>query len=410
MSRLPRLVAAAFVLLLVSAAGARADEKNLFTNGGFEETLKGHPWMPAGWDTSRAGTETVFFGRDAFSAHSGGFGVSVANASTTLPLYHNWSQTIDVGPESWGKDLVLKVWTKSNGVDGRGYVLLQAFRDTVGKVARQLGVSRDVAGRRAGFPGVNDPIADLAWKRVTFDDPETDWVPREVRVYVAPTTNIVTARLGLYGTGQVMFDDVSLAMVDAQPAPEVPLNTNLLQNPGFEGSLLGWEVSMPPFPPFIADRDSTVAHTGKSSMHMFVKSGLVSGRTGVAQVFSNRALIGKRLRLTAFAKAESLQSQIGLQLFFHTTTGMKVEKSSMQVYGTTGWKPMIVESDVPPDTYEIWAWIMYTAPIPGHAYFDDLSLTVVGPANGQPTPDAWDPEPKKSSSSKVASKSKSRVR
>jgi hypothetical protein len=130
-------------------------------------------------------------------------------------------------------------------------------------------------------------------------------------------------------------------------------------------------------------------------MHFHCQDGLVSGRAGVAQVLVHRGLEGKRLRLTGFAKAESLQSQIGMQLFCHTRTGMKIEKSAMQVYGTADWTPIIVETDVPPETYAVWAWILYTAPIPGHAYFDDLSLQILGPATGAPTPSAWAPEAKR---------------
>src|SRR5947207_2252803 len=80
--------------VLTHAPAAQADGANLLLNPGFEDSLASHPWMPAAWDTSRGNTEMVFFGRDAFSAHSGKYGVSVANASATLPLWHNWSQSI----------------------------------------------------------------------------------------------------------------------------------------------------------------------------------------------------------------------------------------------------------------------------------------------------------------------------
>lgn len=402
-------VAALTASFVLAATHARAEGTNLLSNPGFEDGLASHDWMPAAWDTSRAGTETVFFGRDEYSAHTGKFGVSVANASNLLPLWHNWSQTIDISPDMWGKDLVMKVWTKNNGVDGRGYVLLQAFRDTVGKVARQLKTSREIASRRAGFPGVNDPVADLAWKRLSFDDTETDWVEREARVFLAPTVDLVTLRMGLFGTGQVMFDDASIELEPAAPPAELPLRTNLIQDPSFEGNTLAWELSTPPFPRFVAQRDTlTAAHTGKASMHFHCENGVVSGRAGVAQVIVNRGLAGKRVRLTGFAKAESLQSQIGLQIFCHTRTGMKLEKSTMQVYGNTDWKPLIVETDVPEDTYAIWAWIMYTAPVPGHAYFDDLSFEVLGPATGAPTPNDWSPPGSARGTKAAAPRSKSK--
>ena len=165
----------AIACMLAAAPGAHADGQNLLGNPGFEAPLGDHPWMPAAWDTSRGNTDMVFFGRDDFSAHTGKFGVSVANASATLPLWHNWSQTLDVSPDMWGKDIVLTVWTRNNGVEGRGYIGLQAYRDTVGKMAREWKTDRSSAGRRMMLSGVNDPIIDLGWKRESFSENTTDY-------------------------------------------------------------------------------------------------------------------------------------------------------------------------------------------------------------------------------------------
>ena len=129
------LCAATLVCLLGLAGAAHSQNRNLLGNPGFEDALGDHAWMPAAWDTSRGNTEMVFFGRDAFSARTGKFGLSVANASVTAPLWHNWSQTLYVTPDMWGKDLVFTVWSKSNGIDGRGYNSVQACRDTVGKMS-----------------------------------------------------------------------------------------------------------------------------------------------------------------------------------------------------------------------------------------------------------------------------------
>ncbi len=139
MSRRPALrIALALGALSACLAGPApaAPTGNLLANPGFENTMADQPWMPAAWDTSWSGMPTVFFGRDTLVAHSGRYSVSVANVSTLIPLWHNWSQTLVVGPEMWNKDVVLSVWTRSNGVQGRAYILLQAYRDTVGKMAR----------------------------------------------------------------------------------------------------------------------------------------------------------------------------------------------------------------------------------------------------------------------------------
>jgi hypothetical protein len=189
-----------------------------------------------------------------------------------------------------------------------------------------------------------------------------------------------------------MFDDASLTLETAEPAKLPPLRTNLLTDPGFEGNTLAWEISAPPWPPLVVGRDTTQAHSGRASLHFNQEVGIVAGTAGVAQVLTNRALSGSRLRLTAYAKAESLGSAIFVHLFCHTRTGFTHESSPQSVYGTMDWTKLVVEADVPPDTYDVWAWIQYTAPVPGHAYFDDASLEVLGPATGAPQPGLKVPE------------------
>ena len=116
------------------------------------------------------------------------------------------------------------------------------------------------------------------------------------------------------------------------------------------------------------------------------------GRTGAGQVICNRALSGKRLRLSAFAKSDTLGSSIYVHLFSHTKTGFDRASSQTTVYGTMDWTRLSVEADIPQDTYEVWAWIAYSSPVPGHAYIDDASLEVLGPATGKPTSDAIMPD------------------
>ena len=370
----------AVLALLVVEAPARAADKNLLVNPGFEQGVEGHEWMPAGWDTSRAGTETVIFTRDAYAAHTGSVGAGIANASTAMPLWHNWSQSIEVTPDMWNKDIVLTVWTKNNGVDGRGYVLLQCYRDTVGVLAKRWKLTRDQAGRRSGFAGVNDPVLDLGWKREAFVDRETEWVQRKLRLYLPPTTNFITVRLGLFGSGQVLYDDASLTLENPEKATVPPLRTNLLGDPGFEQGGIPWELSIPIYPDYTAQPDTLRPHSGSYAFHFNQEHGLVAGRAGVSQPFCNRALSGKRVRFSAFVRADSLRSQVFATLYFHTRTGSSSQISEARVSGTEDWTQLVVEGNAPKDTYTVWAVIELTAPVPGHAYVDDASFEVLGPA------------------------------
>lgn len=364
---------------------AAAPPVNRLENPGFEQGLSGHPWMPAGWDTSRAGLSSVFFGRDTLLAHGGQYAVTVANVSDLWPFSHNWSQAVLVGPNDWGKDALLTIWTRSTGVEGRAYVMLQAYRDTLSYEARRLGVPRDSTSMRMGIKPIDDPAFDLGWKRLVFVDGETPWVKREVRVFIPPLTNVVIVRCGLMGTGQVMLDDASLTFETAQPAPAIVNGQNLLKDPSFEEGGLDWEFSVPPYKNTTGRIDSTVAHTGRNSAYF--KSGdmgFITVRQGACQVVNNRNLGGKHVRMSGWFKCDSLVSTAYTLMFFNTPGGV-VEIPTKDTFSlTTGWVEATLEADTPKDTYSMWVWYQYNAPASGELHIDDCSLVVTGPATPKP--------------------------
>jgi hypothetical protein len=368
-----------------AASGAAAPARNLLSNPGFENAQPGHDWMPAAWDTSLSAMSTVFFARDTTLAHSGEYAISVANVSTLLPIWHNWSQTIVVGREMWGKDLVFSAWTRSNGVSGRGYILLQAYRDTVGKMAATWGVPRDTAMARMGIAMMNDLFVYLGARREYFSDHETDWVRREVRVYVPPSTNLLVVRCGLFGTGQVFFDDASLTAETARPPAPLPVGVNLLADPGFEGDGDDWEYSMPPYDEMRYERDTTEVHSGKASLRFTGGlMGMVKTRVGVGQLLHNRSVAGKRLRLSSWVKCDSLMSQAYIKLYATTLDRDEDIGAPRQIGNTTPWTKLTMEMDVPKNAYQVWAMLLYNGPSEGRVYFDDASLEVVGPAGTAP--------------------------
>jgi hypothetical protein len=378
----------ALALAAPSAPAASTPPGELLANPGFETPLGDHPWLPADWDTSLTSLPTVFFGRDTFLVHGGRYAVSVANSSTLIPTWHNWNQAVIVGPELWGKDLVLTVWTRSNGLDGRAYIMLQAYRDTIGKMAKIWGMPRDPAGKRLGVNKVDDPIQNLGWKRLYFSEPETDWVRREVRVFVPPTVNMVYVRCGLVGTGQVIFDDASLTAQPARPAPAATAGVNLLADPGFEGNGNDWEYSMPPYRGQRIDRDTMVVHSGRAAIrYASGEDGPFRARAGASQVLG-RELAGKHLRLTAWVKTDSLQRGMAYIRLYATSLsrGMVQSNPGESVSLTRDWTRLSTELDVPDDAYVVWAWAAYDAPSAGFVYYDDVSLEVLGPARGGAQP------------------------
>jgi hypothetical protein len=193
---------------------------------------------------------------------------------------------------------------------------------------------------------------------------------------------VVHARCGLVGTGQVIFDDASLRLVPAHPAAPLPLNTNLLADPGFEGDGNDWEYSMPPYSGLRIDRDTTQAHSGRACVR-FTSSmaGFVQSRMGVCQVLG-RGLAGKRVRLSCWVKTDSLMSsRTNMRLYCHSLSrGMVQSETGKSLSYTNDWTPLSFEMDVPSDAVEIWAWFAYFVPTTGVVYYDDTSLEVLGPA------------------------------
>ena len=384
------LLAVAPLLLLVLAsvaphaarAGSPPAEKTLLQNPGFERTLAGHDWMPAGWDTSMADLPTVFFGRDSFLVHSGKYAVSLANMSSAFPLGHNWNQTMLVGKETWGKTATFKVWTRSNGLEGRAYILLQAYRDTASKMSRIWGVDHDEALRRLQINKVDDPLLDLAWKRTSFDDPRTDWVEREARIVVPPGTNVMFVRCGLVGTGQMLFDDASLTLQSAPPPTRYARGENLFAEPGFEAHANAWDLAIPPFEDVRVEVDSTVAHSGRFSLRLSnFQNGIVDTRIGAGQPFVGRALRGQRVRLSAWLKGDSLRGIVYMKVYAHGLKSRLAQSTAGEMLSDTwDWRQVSIEYDVPDDAEEVWANIQARAPAVGRVWIDDARFEVLGPA------------------------------
>ena len=388
-------VLVALAIVSLSTAAFAAAPRNLLPNPGFETALPGHEWMPTAWDTSDAGTSTVFFGRDTLLRHSGHYGVSIANTSTVYVMGHNWSQTILVGREAWGKTATFSVWSYGAGQDGRAYILLQAYSDTVSKLARIWNVPRDEALRRFGVVQINDPIQNLGWKRVQFEGGTDSWVRREAKIYVPAGTNVLFVRCGLFGTGQVAFDDASLTLEPSGPAPDVPLGQNILIDPGFEAHGLEWEWSVPPFEGAHIACDSSVAHTGRMSM---LCEGMdhtpVSTRVGMCQPISGRLLAGKRVRLSGWFRGDSIAAECYAQIGWNNTVDSDRTTGGPTLHGTFDWTRVSIDMSIPANAEEVWAWLLFSAPATGRVWIDDASLEVLGvdtPVAPAPRPTAPSP-------------------
>ena len=391
LSTLAMLLLSSSALAAPAKAPAKAAApRELLQNGGFERAVSAGHWMAAGWDTSMADLPTVFFGRDSFLVHSGKYAVSVANMSDAFPMGHNWNQTILVGPETWGKVATFKAWVRNNGVEGRAYLLVQAYCDTASRMAEIWNVDHDEALKRLGINKIDDPLLDLGWDRAQFNEPLTDWVEREAVTFVPPGTNVMFVRCGLLGTGQVLFDDVSLTLKPAPAVTKPAPGRNLLTDPGFEDGGLSWDVAIPPYEGSKILVDSTVAHSGRRSIRLQdFWDGLVETRIGVGQSVLGRSLRGQRERLTGWLKGDSLVGTALVKIYSHGMKSRVVQSPGAELMsGTWDWKQLTIEMDIPEDSEIVWAHLQAIAPARGTVWIDDASFEVIGPARAAAKPPA----------------------
>ncbi len=199
-----------------------------------------------------------------------------------------------------------------------------------------------------------------------------------------PGTNVIFVRAGLIGTGQVFFDDASLTLVPAPPATKPAVGENLYADPGFEQGGLAWDMAIPPYEGSKVTLDSTIAHTGRNSLRLSdFWDGLVEARIGVGQPFEGRALRGKRVRLTAWFKGDSLLGTAFVKIYAQGLKSRVTQSPGAELLSETwDWKPLSIELDIPPDAELVWANIQALAPARGTVWVDDASFEVVGPAKG----------------------------
>jgi hypothetical protein len=370
----PWLVLAA--LTLPAGAQGNRPATNLLSNPGADE---GGLFGPSAWDTTVAGVPTVLFYWDPDVKRGGTHALSIVNAGDALPVWHNWNQMIPNARRLVGRDLELSAWVKSTQMSGRGYVIIQCYRDTVLLYANEKGLSREQARTALGFKFADDPQLELGWARRYFSAELDEWTEVKARVYVPPTTNVVFVRAGIYGAGQVWFDDFTLTDSPARPATPHPLGKNLLANPGFERPFDDWEFSMPPTPQAIVVPDSTVAHSGRFSARYEAPT-RASFQTfmNTSQVFNSRNLAGKRVRFSGWCKLEDLKlGSAYLNIYATGLYGVDGTLAGEAFSGTQDWKFYAVDYDIPKDTYTVWARAGTDA-VPGKVWWDDLKFEVLG--------------------------------
>jgi hypothetical protein len=294
-----------------------------------------------------------------------------------------------------GSELTLRGWYKSRDLGGKAYILLQAYRDTVVIEAIKAGVPRRIMREHMGYTPQKDPAVEMGWKRQYVSGDKGEWTPIEVSLKIPPSTNVIYVRAGVYGVGQAWFDDFSLVARPGKADPPIPMNENLLADPGFEGNFDVWDYSLAPVEGVLIRPDS-VARTGLQSVLIEAqKRAQLALWSHAYQVFHSTRFSGKRVRLSGWMKLEGLENSYALLTVFSTGLyGTMQSLGSESFSGTKDWTFSSVEFDVPKDTYAIWARAAVNT-AKGRVWYDDLRFEIIGDATGDQSP-----PPKQSSATK----------
>ena len=360
-----------------AAQGSKAASENLVRNASLED---GVLFTPTGWDTTVSGLPTVSFEWAEGEARTGERSLYVFNASDAVAMWHNWNQTILDVQSFAGKELVLKAWIKTEQIQGKAYLFLQAYSDTITIEAVRTGTPRQEMRVKMGYKPIEDPQTELGWSRKYFSTNVAEWTPIEVSLFIPPTTNLIMVRAGIFGAGRVWFDDFEMVSRPAAKESQIKPGKNLMVNPGFEQGLDGWDFSLAPMEG-LRIRTSDIAHSGKKSAMMSSQ-----GRPPLQmlsmyfQVLNTRQLSGKKVRLSAWLRTEDFQSKAYIRIFGTGTYGDFRPVASRAIGGTTDWTLVSTEATFPEDTYVVWAQAGMDTNV-GTIWVDDVSFELVEESN-----------------------------
>jgi len=181
----------------------------LLANGTFEETVT--PDSPAGWFRAMMPDLAIDHKAGVEELPNHGKVVFIEQKGTKQSLVNNWAQRLEVIPVGARLKLTADVKTQ-NVPENTGVVMIQCWDTKVAPEGKLLAAASSQSSQPIG--GTED------WKTVSME------------VTVPDKTDAIIVRCGLYQSGKIWFDNVSLKIVSP------PLSTHSLErtSKGFEVS------------------------------------------------------------------------------------------------------------------------------------------------------------------------------
>jgi hypothetical protein len=133
--------------------------------------------------------------------------------------------------------------------------------------------------------------------------------------------------------------------------------------------------------------DQTIVHAGKASGYLKSKVAKPAGFGTLMQLCTGAQFLGKRVRLSAWIKSDSVAGWAGLWMRVDGPDAKMLAFDNMQsrpIKGTSGWTQNNIVLDVAPNAKDIAFGVLLDGT--GAVWFDDISFEIVDhnvPTTGQ---------------------------
>ena len=142
----------------------------------------------------------------------------------------------------------------------------------------------------------------------------------------------------------------------------------------------GWYIAGSRPTDYTAGTISDAGRHGTASAYLASKEEVVEGFGTLMQEFSAERFLGKRVRMTGFVRAESVEGRAGLWMRVDDTDRASLSFDNMQdrpIRGTLPWQRYEIVLDVPVDSASIAFGILLRGK--GKVYVDDFAFEEVAP-------------------------------
>lgn len=306
---------------------------NLISNYGFEVGTREQIW---GWGRTGENQEAVIF-RDDTVAHLG-FASASVSAGGNFVRDAGWFMKLGELPRN--HDVIFEGYVKTKELRGNAYLRILAEGSMEGQEEAALVIS-------ASTDDVNG---------------ESDWTLSSLRCFIPPEATGVWLEVGVYGSGQAWFDDLSLVVEEREDV--MAAGENLLENPSLEEGARGWHYDGSIANPVLDYGNYSTGPDGGKAFLIRDNTPVTVDSNYLQFSQSICCLYGKKgtLSVSGWLRAEDLSGSgfLGLRVF--KADGSIIYRSETVVSGQSPWTRCEMQIPLDGDIASVWISIVLQGP------------------------------------------------